>query len=507
MILIVNNGQVTGRIRNTRQLDGEKIPGDLRSWDYFGTDPNEILRLTYGILSERSATLYHTHPPVCAAVNKTTSYAIGSGLVFRSQPDWETLGMTKESAKAWSMRFQKLIHYAFMALNFYEKQGTLFRTGLIQGDSLLMFDYATAPDGLPFDLVEAGGDYIDFKAVGRGNENVTLGVVHDKFLRRQGLRFVDNAATTPFRASDGAQNVVQFFIKSLARQLRGYPLAYRIISSAKNNDRFWDATLQRAVMETIMLGHSESETENPAEQARALADSFRAQRAGNAEPGTEATSNVKTEATVNELGGGNILSFRKGGIKFTDLKTPSNNFDKMQTAYIDLVGMATDVPPEVILSKYSTSYTAHKGALNDFIRFYMAKRGTFAQTVGVPVVRELARYLFTERLIELPHPDYFRNPIIQMAALAGKWLGPVPGHINPLQEVQAKKEEVAQSFRLRSDAAADYGTEWENAIEQWIEEETEFRKISPAEQAKAVANSLEEDDDAEPKKPEEVIEE
>jgi len=135
----VNNGKATS-INPGKQMDGSKVPGDLDSWDYMGTDPNAILTYTYKTLSERSTTLYHSHAPVAAAINKQTNYAVGSGLVFRSQPDYTTLNITKEYAKDWSMRFQKLLHYTFTLLNWYEKQGLIFRTGLIKGDSLVLFD-------------------------------------------------------------------------------------------------------------------------------------------------------------------------------------------------------------------------------------------------------------------------------------------------------------------------------------------------------------------------------
>src|SRR3990167_10579726 len=98
-IITYGAGQIRN-IRSAKQLTGEKIPGDLNNWDYYGTDPNVLLRLSYEILSQRSTTLYHTHGPVSAAINKTTTYAVGHGLVFRSQPDWEILGVTKSYAKA-----------------------------------------------------------------------------------------------------------------------------------------------------------------------------------------------------------------------------------------------------------------------------------------------------------------------------------------------------------------------------------------------------------------------
>jgi len=486
MPIIIVNGNEAKTISNFRQYDGEKFPGDLKNWDYFGSNPNEMLRMTYDVLQQRSTTLYHTHPPVASAVNRLTQYAIGSGLVFRSSPDWETLGINKEYAKDWSQRFQKLIHYMFTITNFYQKQAVLFRTSLIMGDALLFFDRAyDGYDGL-FDLVETGGDYINFSATG-----TTLGIIHDKALRRTGLALTDGTRPN-YRDTAGDQSVIQYYQKNMARQLRGFPLAYKIISHAKNNDRWWDATLARAVMETMILGAYKSDTSgtdlfNQSQELAAMA--AETSGAGNNPTVTRAAG------ISDQLPGGIYSVDSKGGIEFTDLKTPSNNFDKMQNAYIDTVGMATGVPPEVILSRYSTSYTAHKGAFNDFIKSYMSNRQEFARQVVKVTINEFAKYLFLNNLIEMPNPAYFTNPIIREATIAGNYLGPVPGHINPAQEVAAKAEEVRNAFKLRSDVMLENGHEFDNMITEWQQEESAWCKMSAEQQAAALVNDMQQQDD------------
>lgn len=491
-IIIYNNGKFSKAAGNSKQFSGEKMPGDLASWDYYGTDPNIILTTTYDILSQRSTTLYHTHPPVTSAVNKMTQYAIGGGLIFRSQPDWETLGITKAAAKDWGMRFQKLVHYVFQILNYYEKQSILFRTALVQGDSLLFFDRKDVEKGMPFDLFETGGDQINFEGnTSRTDLSVTLGILHDDYFRKKGIIQTDGTEAM-FADGNRDQNVLQCMFKNMARQLRGFPLSYRIIAAAKNNDRWWDATLSRLVMETIMLGVSNDDSGEDTlyDQSSTLADSVK-----NEDNSTPA-STISEDASVRNMTGGNILSYKgKGKIEFSDLKTPSNNFDKVQNAYIEMVGMAMDVPPEVILSKYSTSYTAHKGAFNDFIKSFMFYRSRFANNINKIVVREIAKYLFIEKLIEMPNIGFFDNAIIQEATIAGNWLGTVPGHINPAQEVQAKKMSVEEGFDLRSNIAKENGHEWDNFIEEWQQEQEEWQKGALEKKASTLQKEITQQDE------------
>lgn len=485
MIMIVNGDKAT-TLKTSNQMTGEKIPGDLNAWSYFGTDPNTLLLWTYDQITERATTLFHTHGPVSAAINKTEIYAIGPGLKFRSQPDWKTLGIEKEYAKDWGMRFQALVHYAFIMLNFYQKQGVLFRTADIMGDSLLLFDRTEQPDGLPFDLIETGGDYIDWRQTGDG---VTLGIIHDKFMRRKGIKATDEKIIN-FRDENGDQNIIQFYNKYMARQLRGYPLAYKIIAAAKNNDRWWDATLQRLVMETIILGTASNTETDIGSQVDNLANIARNEAAGSTSEYTASTSQITNASQVNP---GSVLQLRgKGEWQFTDLKTPSNNFDKVQTAYIEIVGMATDVPPEVIMSKYSTSFTAHKGALNDFVKSYTWKRSNFTANVCTPTLFEVAKWLIMNGYIEMPAPGFFKDPIVRMATLSGAWLGPVPGHINPKVEVEAAILAKDNAFITPADAAAQFDREWDNQIEEWQQQMEEWQKFSPEQKAAAMQQQEEE---------------
>jgi capsid protein len=479
MSIFIVNGNSFNQISNNKQLTGEKIPGDLDSWDYFGTDPNEILKYNYDLLCQRSTTLYHTHAPVAGAINKMNTYAIGQGLVFRSQPDWQLLGMTQKQGKEWGMRFQKLVHYVFLMLNFYQKQSILFRTADIMGDSFLFFDRATPEYGMPFDIIETGGDQVNFQAAQKGDEKITLGIIHDDFLRRKGV--VQNSTDQKrvyFKDENGDQNVIQFFNKLMARQLRGYPAAYRIIAAAKNDDRLWDATLARAVLESIILGVSNKTTSSLGSQIDAMVDTVKN------ESGYSPPTGISTTATASQLNPGNLFQLNGDGeINFTDLKTPSNNFDKFQNAYIEMVGMGMDVPPEVVKSMYSTSFTAHKGALNDFNKSYMQRRKNFIRTVCNTTLLEVAKYLFMENLIEMPNPQFFKNPVIQMATLAGNWLGPVPGHINPSQEVDALIKAKDNAFITSADAAAQYDNDWDDQIEEALNQWKQWNERNPEQQA------------------------
>lgn len=474
-IMIVNSKSGRVQFKNSygQPYSGEKDMGNLRNWSIFNSDSNDILNTTFGLLVERSATLYHTYQPARGAINKQTDYAIGPGLVFRSQPDFNTLGKSKDWGKEWGKQFQKIVASYYSRMNFFEKQGVLFRTGLYGGDSFLFF---LRKEGLLDDLIETQNNQIDWRYQ---EEGYTHGIKHDKWLRREAVRKTDGK-TVPFKNEDsGNQNLVQFYIKELARQLRGYPLAYSIINMARNDDTLNDAVLQRAVIESILMGVFKSDgSTNFPRQARNLAEKNTRAKQG--------LSPFKKVGSAEAMGSGNIITTGENeNLEFTDLKTPSNNYGDFKSVILDYIGMATGTPPEVIRSRYSTSFTAHKGALNDFSKSFMDKRVTFSRTVCNVVNKEILKDAVKQGFIEAP--GFLTGGwYVEQAYLRGMYLGPVPGHISPLIEVKAEELNVKNAFKLRSDIAATNAYEWDSMITEWSEEQTEYTSAPQDNKANAI---------------------
>lgn len=468
----VRNGKITQGLGGT--FDGSKDMGDLSNWRILSSDANDIVKGSYQLLTERSATLYHTYPAVRGAVNKQVEYGIGPGLVFRSQPDAETIGQSKDWAVGWGKEFQKVVDYYFRSMNFYEKQSVMFRTAMYIGDSLLFF---LREDGMLNDLIEASGDQINPYYT---RENYTLGIKHDEWLRREGFMKVDGKPVS-FRDSNGDQNALQFYNKELSRQLRGYPLAYSIINLARNDDTHTDAITHRAVMESILMAIFKGRGTDLDKQAKNLADRNKKAR------GEGVETNI-FKRMRSKMGPGNIMTMNTDEeLTFTDLKTPSNTFGDFKKWILNYACMAMGTPPEVALSEYSTSFTAHKGALNDFVKSYMKKRRSYERNTMDVVIREIAKTAIMRG--EISAPGFFEgSPMVQAAYLRGMYLGPVPGHINPFVEVRAEELAVKNAFKLRSDVASMNGYEWDAMVEEWAQEQERFT-ASPQNYAEKVAKT------------------
>jgi capsid protein len=468
MVVVYSGGKF--RAVDGAQYAGEKLPGDLDGMQLYATDPNGFVKDTYRILCQRALTLFHTCAPVIGAINKHTDYAVGDGLEFVSIPDYETLGITLDESIEWGEKFSKLVYSEMEALNFFEKQRVLFRSALSGGDSILLF----LREGNDFDLIELPGLSIDEKKeADNDSENITLGIRHDRFYRRQGYYDLDGVYTPFTDKKSGRQNAVMFYLKRFPRQLRGFPLCYSAISLAKNDDRHTDATLNTAVLESVFFASTKSKAPSELKnQIDTLADQAKKKKG-------VIQNMLESFGNVSKMLPGNMLHLAEGEeINLLDKKTPNSTFEMFKQWNLNYFGMATNTPPEVITSKYNTSYTAHKGALNDFEKIFMKERAQFVKAVCEPAVKELATNLILSGKIKAP--GFFRDAGIQRAWLNGVWHGPRLSHINPAQEVNADISEADAGFALRSEKIfAKGGMSYRAFMRHWAAEQEEFKRVSP----------------------------
>jgi capsid protein len=475
---------------------GDKWIGELDTMKTYGADPNVFIQGTFEKLVQRQVALYILNPIASAVINKPLDYSIGGGLVFRSAINGEVAGFSSpEKAARFSREFTRLLHLEKLDANYYEKQGLMVRESLITGDCLLHF-LRDPGDGRPFDLVLEGGYDID-SGKNKKREDKTrliLGVHVDKWKRRLGVvRKADPDEILPFVDDQGDRNFVMLLNQERAGQVRGYGRNFKTISMLKQTDRVWTATIERMVLEAIQVGYFQATDTDPKAQADYFKNKMkRASGTATSDDTSSGTPTLDPITKGQEVSPGVQYLLKNGeNLKFTDLKTPSNNFDKANDWILKLAAMSSGYPPEFIKGEYSTSFTAHKGALNDAWKRILKERHTFSRIVDKVVNFEYLKYFIESGKIRVSAK--VRSRILDEGdryaiqdILSGHWLGPVPGQLDPMKEVNAYARAEELGYILKSDAAAQYGTDFENALDQWQAEETAFNQASAASRAEAI---------------------
>ena len=466
--------------------DGSKTKNDLRNWAEQSVSPSQFILETYDKLTARCATLYNTSSYCRALVKKPLAYSIGRGVFFRSLPNWKMLGIDRDAAVEWGRRFTMLLHYDKLNINYYAKQYDLMAEQSITGDSLLFF--LRENDGKPFDIVTASGagiiDSTKTQAVKDGF-GYTLGIKHDQYNRRTGFFAKNEQKGFDFSDSDGNVNAIQMMIRERSGQIRGYSDYYWGIALTKNFDRVWDATIERMVLESIQTGVI---TGNPNDVKQQAAGFVRNAR-GTQQEKSDSTDGFKEyDRTGQTAGGMYVFENKDHKIEFSDLKTPSNNFSNAMLEGRRNLAMGRGVAPEFVTGEYSTSYTAHKGAINDTIKTVYAERERFVQQIEYKVNFEYLKHYVRTGQLEV-QPGFWTSHYIQQAYLNGKYIGEVPGHISPVADVRADIMAIDGGLMLRSDAAAKNGySDYQSFLDEREDQELEFLMSTPDQKTTTIIN-------------------
>jgi len=148
---IVNSGYSNYGASHTKK--------SLLGWLYHGGSANEDIQYNLSTLRQRSRDLYMGVPLATSAIKTMRTNVVGTGLVLKSQVDYEYLGLTEEQAERLESDIER--EFALWANseacdierfdNFAELQQLAFMNWLLSGDVIALMP-TTKRKGIPYDL-------------------------------------------------------------------------------------------------------------------------------------------------------------------------------------------------------------------------------------------------------------------------------------------------------------------------------------------------------------------
>ena len=139
-------------------------------------------------------------------------------------------------------------------------------------------------------------------------------------------------------------------------------------------------------------------------------------------------------------------------MQFADPKHPNTGYDDFTNANIRLIGAGLEIPPEVMMKQFTTSYSAARGALNEFWRTCSMQRDWFTDDFCQPVYEEWFAEAAARGRIHAP--GFFTDPARRKAYTACAWNGPARTNLNPVQEVDAAIKRVDAGFSTAQEETA-----------------------------------------------------
>jgi len=421
----------------------------LSQWMTSGHDADSDILVDLPVLRDRSRDLIRNEPLACGVINTVVTNVVGQGLKLQCRIDREILKMEDDQAEAWESMTEREWHIwsesqdcdIARSLTFGDIQNLCFRQTLENGDSFVLMPRilrGNNPFLLRLQVIEA--DRVSNPNYARDTETLAGGVEKDihgaptrYHITRQhpGNTLYSNQKVytwdsfPAFGKETGLRNVIHLFSTLRPGQTRGVPYLAPVIEAMKQLGRYTEAELMAAVVAGMFTVFVQTES-------------------GGADFGTFMPSTETGGTSADEdykLGNGAIVGLARGEtVSTANPGRPNQAFDPFVKAILQQIGVALEIPYEVLIHHFSASYSASRAALLESWRFFRNRRAWLARSFCQLVYENWLTEAVALGLIDAP--GYFRNYRIRHAYQGTLWIGDAPGQIDPMKEVNASEKRI-----------------------------------------------------------------
>jgi lambda family phage portal protein len=480
-----------------------------------GTWPATLDRLRALLKNHAQRGVVSNNALALGAIKTNVTKVVGTGLKLKSVVDRQILNLTEDQADAWERAAEREYRLATesieidaeRSLPFSLLQGLAFIKVLEDGDVLVnmpRFARAGSPYKLKLQLIEAArlineNMIQDSARLAGGVEKDEYGapVLYHVCNQHPGntRAWAAGSATRrwtklpAFGKASGTPLVLHLFDKTRPGQTRGVPYLAPVIELIKQLGRYTDAEVMAAVVSGMLTVFVTNETGDPT-------------------LGTPTELANPADTNGMELGYGSVIGLMPGeSVSTVNPGRPNTAFDPFVQAIIRQIGVALELPFEVLIKHFTSSYSASRAALMEAWDYFRRRRHWLAVSLCQPVYEAI----ITEAIAtgRLAAPGYFSNPLIKKAWLGTTWNGDAPYHLDPLKEINAAKARVDGYFTTRAEevAAMPQGDDsWESKVPQFIKErkildENDLLPEKPEKQGAVVMGQEEPEEKAKPAQP------
>lgn len=446
----------------------------LANWQVGSRDADSDLLPDLPMLRQRCRDLVRNQPLAAGTLHTVCTHVVGTGLRLQVRIDRNFLQLSDEAADQWAAHTEQEFALWAESLDcaiernqtFYDCQDLVFRSVLENGDCFVLMPYVKRR-GCPYDLrlqlIEADrvtnhNHLPDSDRLAGGVQKDTDGapLAYHILESHPGnlASFKHNAwrIVPAFGAKTGQRNVLHLYRALRPGQTRGVPYLAPVIECFKQLGTYTQAEVMAAVVSSLLTVFIKS----PEGGSDLLLTR------------DNATGEGKHPYS---LGSGTVVKLAEGEeISSVTPGRPNAAFDPFVQALLRQIGVALELPFEVLVKHFTASYSAARAALLEAWQFFNARRTWLATHFCQVVYEEWLTHAVT--IGRLHAPGFLSGDPRVRAAYAGSvWIGPAPGQIDPLKEIEAagRRIDIGVSSLAR-EAAALSGIDWETELHQQIKE-------------------------------------
>ena len=474
-----------------------------------------------GTLRQRARMLYMSSPVATSAINTNRTKVVGTGLSLQSSIDSALLGMNPDKALDWKKRTES--EFALWAEkkqncdalgmnNFAALQQLALKSWLLSGDVFALVKRADPTPANPYTLrlhlIEAdrvstphawtsmGATHV-YKSTegtvpkgkpGAGNK-VYDGVEVDgsgqvvayyicsgypNGRNRQDLKWTRVKA---YGSKTGLPNILHIMDAERPDQYRGVPYLAQVIEPLLQLRRYTESELMAALVQSFFTAWIVTETDQTMIPINEVGQGSIAGL-----PSENPGDGVSDDANEYEMGPGSVTHLKAGEkIEFGNPNIPTAGFETFVKTMCRMVGSGLELPYDVLIKEYNSSYSASRGALLEAWAAFKMRRAWFVDDFCQPVYELwLAEAVARGRI---KAPGFFDDPLVRNAWSGASWIGPVQESLDPLKEAKAAVLMINQGIKTRTEVTMEQtGGDWNSNMEQLALENAALKEagIDPA---------------------------
>lgn len=431
-------------------IGGGTTRRSLSTWKPKEFDADSAILPDLPTLRERSSDLLRNSALALGAVNTACTNIVGTGLKLQARIDRDVIKFSPDQINEWEAKTEREWRLwsesqdsdTARTLPFIYQQELAFRKVLEDGDSFIIMTRVKRngnPYTLSLQIIEAAR--ICNENNGRDSQTLAGGVERDVsgapvqyhiLDQHPGAMLYGKSRTwtkvPAFGQKTGLRNVIHLYKMLRPGQSRGVPYLAPVIETIKQLTRYSESEIMRSVVSSLFTVFLTQESTTAGGLLPMAGD----------EEVTAATSSSDTDI---KMGNGAIVGLRPGEKpEFADPTAPNPQFDAFVKSLLQQVGVALEIPFEVLIGHFSASYSASRAALLEAWRFFKGRRKWLADNFCQLVYEN---FLWEAIAIgRISAPGFFNDPLMRKAYCGALWIGDAPSQIDPEKEVNAAEKRL-----------------------------------------------------------------
>lgn len=483
--------------RNSGYSDGgaSQTNKSLKAWNPQKLSAKTDIGANLTVLRNRSADQAINTPIGSAAIVTSNTHTVGAGLKVFPKPNFQLLGISADDAREWARKVRTEFSLwadskdcdLYRRNNFYDLQSIVYQGYMTDGDIFAIFRRKIPRQDMPYTLrlqivegtrvsnPQSDSMYVLSDPYGVEMRNTKTGnrIINGVEIDAEGAvvaywisnrvpqdpissgELTEWVRVSAFGANSGLQNVLQICHDTRPEQYRGVPYLAPVIETLKQVSRYTNAELTSAIIKSFFALFFTESANNSATLNDMLNDS-----------GVEDPNEPVVDVSEYNLGPGTLNALPKGvDVKSVDSSNSQSTYDPFVTQCLQQVAAALNQPYEVLMKRFTSSYSASRAALLQAWEEYKLRRVWFARDFCQPVYESWLREAIA--LGRIDAPGFYDDPLIQKAWMNADWFGPTMSILDPVKDMIGSNLRVESGLSTREREAAEMtGTDLEENIAQ-----------------------------------------